>query len=502
MGAQQTSRHTLDSPLQERMAGVLLHPSSLPGPWHCGDLGAEAYRFVDFLAAAGQQVWQILPLGPTHDDLSPYQSLSAHAGNPQLISIEALRDDGWLDEATPDARREAKLQLIEAAWRGFQTHANPADRLALQEFIEQTPWLFDYCLFCLLRQLNGGNSWVNWPEGLRDRAPEAIDDILKTHADEIAKLQFEQFAFDRQWQALKRYANEHGVLIFGDMPIFVSHDSADVWAQRDYFTLDAKGKATEVAGVPPDYFSATGQRWGNPQYRWERMQADGFAWWLQRMTGQLHLFDLLRIDHFRGFEAYWEIPADEETAINGRWVKAPGEALFKALKQRFGHLPVVAEDLGIITDEVIALRDRFALPGMRILQFAFGGDADNFYLPHNYCPNTVVYTGTHDNDTTLGWWLGCGEGERHHVMEYLGHPAEAMPWPLIRAAYASIARLAILPMQDILALGGEHRMNTPGTTEGNWHWRFSWEQVPADRATHLRYLTELYNRRKAAATTH
>jgi 4-alpha-glucanotransferase len=488
------THHIAHTPLQGRQAGILLHPTSLPGPWHCGDLGAEAWHFVDFLAAAGQRVWQMLPLGPTHDDLSPYQSLSAHAGNPQLISIEALQAQGWLDAAVPEARREAKAPLITQAWQGFQVRADDAARAALQQFVASTHWLEDYVLFCLIKRLEQGRGWTEWPAPLRDRDPAALAVLRKTHAEELAVLRFEQFVFDSQWQALKQYANGKGIAIFGDMPIFVAHDSADVWAQRQCFDLDEAGWPTVVAGVPPDYFSATGQRWGNPHYDWEWMEADGFSWWHQRLAGQLRLFDLVRIDHFRGFEAYWEIPAHEDTAINGRWMKAPGDALFAALAEHFDPLPVVAEDLGTITAEVTALRDKYALPGMRILHFAFDGSAENPYLPHNHSENSVVYTGTHDNDTTLGWWHSGSESQRHNVLEYLGQPAEAMPWPLFRAAYASVARLAIVPLQDVLELGGEHRMNTPGTTSGNWQWRFRWDMVAPDRAPRLRRLAELYRR--------
>lgn len=488
------TQHLAHTTLQRRQAGILLHPTSLPGPWHCGDLGAEAWHFVDFLAAAGQQVWQILPLGPTHEDLSPYQSLSAHAGNPQLISIETLQAQGWLEAVTPDPRREAKASLLARAWQGFQARADAAARAALRQFIDDAHWLDDYILFCLIKRLENGRGWTEWPAPLRDRDPAALAALRQQYADGLAVLQFEQFVFDQQWQALKRHANGKGIAIFGDMPIFVAHDSADVWAQRQCFDLDESGRPTVVAGVPPDYFSATGQRWGNPHYDWEWMEADGFRWWCQRLEGQLRLFDLVRIDHFRGFDAYWEIPAHEETAINGRWVKAPGDALFNVLAERFNPLPVVAEDLGTITPEVTALRDKYALPGMRILHFAFEGGADNPYLPHNHTENSVVYTGTHDNDTTLGWWRSRSEPLRHSVLEYLGQPAEAMPWPLIRAAYASVARLAIVPLQDVLELGSEHRMNTPGTTVGNWQWRFRWDQVAPDRAPRLRRLAELYRR--------
>jgi 4-alpha-glucanotransferase len=490
------THRTAHTPLQQRQAGILLHPTSLPGPWHCGDLGSEAWHFVDFLAAAGQHVWQILPLGPTHDDMSPYQSLSAHAGNPQLISIEALQAQGWLDGGViPDPRPEAKAPLIARAWHGFNARADDGARAELQQFIDASHWLEDYALFRIIKQVEQGRGWNEWPAPLRDREPAALARLRESHADELAAIRFEQFIFEQQWQALKRHANGKGITIFGDMPIFVAHDSADVWAQRQCFDLDESGRPTVVAGVPPDYFSATGQRWGNPHYDWEWMEADGFSWWRQRLEGQLRLFDLVRIDHFRGFEAYWEVPVHEETAINGRWVKAPGDALFATLLELFDPLPVVAEDLGTITPEVTELRTKYALPGMRILHFAFDGSPDNPYLPHNHDVNSVVYTGTHDNDTTLGWYDSLPESVCQNMNEYLGQPGEAMPWPLIRAAYASVARLAIVPLQDVLELGAEHRMNTPGTVVGNWQWRFRWEQVTPDRAPRLLRLTELYRRR-------
>ncbi len=490
---EQPKAHT---PLQQRQAGMLLHPTSLPGPWHCGDLGAEAYHFVDFLQAAGQRVWQVLPLGPTQDDLSPYQSPSAYAGNPELISIEALSQAGWLDvEPVPITMPHAKHELIARAWRTFSARADKGARDELQRFIGHAAyWLEDYALFRVIKGLQQGTPWNEWPVALRDHDAAALRRLADDHAEELAVVRFEQFLFFRQWFALKRYANEHGVAMFGDMPIFVAHDSADVWSQRNCFDLDECGQPLVVAGVPPDYFSATGQRWGNPQYDWEWMEADGFRWWLQRFEGQLWMFDLLRIDHFRGFEAYWEIPAHEETAMNGRWVKAPGDALFAVLQRRIDPLPVVAEDLGIITAEVEALRRKYALPGMKILQFAFDGGAANPYLPHNHRRNSVVYTGTHDNDTTVGWYDSLPEGVQRQVAEYFGKPGEAMPWPLLRAAYASVAKLAMAPLQDVLGLDGTHRMNTPGTTAGNWRWRFSWEMVPPDLAPRLRRLAALYGR--------
>lgn len=490
---EQPKAHT---PLQQRQAGILLHPTSLPGPWYCGDLGAEAYHFVDFLQAAGQRVWQVLPLGPTQEDLSPYQSPSAYAGNPELISIEALSQAGWLDvEPVPNTMPHAKRELIARAWRTFNARAATDARDELQRFIGHAAyWLEDYALFRVIKSVQQGKPWNEWPVALRDHDATALRRLAEDHAEELAVVRFEQFLFFRQWFALKRYANEHGVAMFGDMPIFVAHDSADVWSQRNCFDLDEGGQPLVVAGVPPDYFSATGQRWGNPQYDWEWMEADGFRWWLRRFEGQLWMFDLLRIDHFRGFEAYWEIPAHEATAMNGRWVKAPGDALFAVLQRRIDPLPVVAEDLGIITAEVEALRRKYALPGMKILQFAFDGGAANPYLPHNHRRNSVVYTGTHDNDTTVGWYDSLPAGVQQQVAEYFGKPGEAMPWPLLRAAYASVAKLAMAPLQDVLGLDGTHRMNTPGTTAGNWRWRFSWEMVPSDLAPRLRRLAALYGR--------
>ena len=487
---------SLNAALDHRRAGILLHPTSLPGPGPSGDLGHAAYRFVEFLAAAGMGIWQTLPLGPTHSDGSPYQCLSVHAGNPCLISLDWLVDRGWLAQADPD-RRQA---CMDEAYRTFEAHRGktPARRLhgAHDAFVEtEADWLEDYALYAALRAEQGGRPWLEWPSALRDRDPDALEAARGRLSPAIARVRFEQFAFFRQWAELRAYAHKHGVRLFGDMPIFVAHDSAEVWAHREYFAIDEHGTAQAVAGVPPDYFSATGQRWGNPHYRWKRMQRDGFAWWIRRVHTQLELFDLVRVDHFRGFEAYWEIPAAAETAMEGRWVKAPGKALLKALHEAFEALPLVAEDLGVITPEVEALRRRFGLPGMKILQFAFGGGADNPYLPHNHERDAVVYTGTHDNDTTLAWYRSLDGDARAYVNEYLGQPKEAMPWPLIRAALGSVAQLAVVPMQDVLALGPGHHMNRPGTTEGNWAWRFTWDQAPADLADRLHRLTGLYGRR-------
>ncbi len=487
--------------LDRRRAGILLHPTSLPGGEGNGDLGAEAYRFVEFLAAAGQSVWQTLPVGPTHIDGSPYLALSVHAGSPLLISLEFLVEQGWLPAienpgniglADPRAYRERQLV---SAYRGFRQQAASAEREAFAAFsATHVHWLNDYALYVALKREHGDRAWMEWPVAMRDREPAALAAAATRLHESVAQIRFEQFVFFDQWRALKRYANEHGVRLFGDMPIFVAHDSAEVWRHRDYFDLDERGQARVIAGVPPDYFSATGQRWGNPHYRWDRIQADGFRWWRDRLHTQLQLFDLIRIDHFRGLEAYWEIPADCDTAVNGRWVTAPGDALFQTLQGRLGRLPLVAEDLGLITPEVHALRRKYGLPGMKVLQFAFDGGPENPYLPHHHEVDAVVYTGTHDNDTTLGWFTKLATERQGYVMDYLGSPGEPMPWPLVRCALASVAKFAVIPLQDILMLGSDHRMNRPGTQDGNWRWRFSWDQFDKATPARLRHLTELYGR--------
>ena len=491
--------HPHELTLDRRRAGVLLHPTSLPGAGENGDLGPEAYRFVDFLAAAGVTVWQMLPIGPTHGDLSPYQCLSVHAGNTRLVSLEMVRRRGWLPgealgapEGDPRQYHDACLR---AARRHFERCAEEADRADFNRFVQHHAyWLVDYTLYCALRSESGDLPWWQWQAPLRDRDPAALDQARGRLEEGIAQERFNQFLFFRQWAELKGYANERGIQLFGDLPIFVAHDSAEVWAHRDLFALNGDGQPEVVAGVPPDYFSATGQRWGNPLYRWERMAADGFLWWRARVETQVELFDLIRIDHFRGFQAYWEIPAGEETAINGRWVEAPGSALFRTLHKQYHPLPFVAEDLGLITEEVHALRRHFHLPGMKILQFAFGDGPENPYLPHRHENNCVVYTGTHDNNTTVGWYRELPPEQQHRVREYLGFPADLMPWPLIRAAFSSVACLAVVPMQDLLELDGEHRMNTPGTTEGNWRWRLSWEQFSDGLAERIRHLVWFYGR--------
>jgi 4-alpha-glucanotransferase len=483
--------------LDRRRAGILLHITSLPGKGSCGDLGSAAFHFVDFLVETGASVWQILPVGPTQLDRSPYQSTSIYAGNPRLISLETLVEAGWLDGAVLEMERltdEQKAAALRDAWEGFRLRADEAVRSEMAAFVEaHKAWLEDYVLFQSLHE-DQQCGWWAWPAPLRHREPEALAEARQRLQATIEFHRFEQFLFFRQWHALKRYANERDIKLFGDMPIFVAHDSAEVWAHQELFELDGDGHPLVVAGVPPDCFSELGQRWGNPLYKWERMAEDNYKCWVDRMEAQLQLFDLVRIDHFRGFEAYWEIPANEEHAVNGRWVEAPGDALFERLHEVIDPLPLVAEDLGIITPEVEALRKRYGLPGMKVLQFAFSGEPDNPYLPFNHPANSVAYTGTHDNDTSLGWYLSLDDDTRQHVDYFLGKSREIMPWPLIRCALASCARLAILPMQDVLGLDGQHRMNLPGTAEGNWQWRFEWDQIAPDLAARLHRRISLYGR--------
>lgn len=489
-----------DNLLAQRRAGVLLHITSLPNENGTGNMGKEAYNFVNFLNDSGIKVWQTLPLGVPHGDGSPYQCLSAHAGNPALIDRQPLVDQGWLQEAEQCNSCELGVEylgncLISKAFSGFMNLASVEEKLAYKTYcVDKADWLNEYALFVALRAEFSSHCWNQWPEPLREREPVAIKKAKKRLQSVIEVIKFEQFIFYSQWMALKKYANEHDVLLFGDIPIFVSYDSADVWANRDVFKLDKKGDMSVVAGVPPDYFSATGQRWGNPHYDWKSLKKSKFSWWNERMRSQFELFDILRIDHFRGFEAAWEIPANEETAINGEWVKAPGKALLTAMKKELGIIPLIAEDLGIITAEVDELRMAFNLPGMKILQFAFGDDDSNPYLPHNYDHNTVVYTGTHDNDTTLGWFNSLNDNDKGRIYNYLGHSQASMPFLLIGTAFSSVANLAVVPMQDILELGSSDRMNTPGTIEGNWQWQFSWDQLRDNQVGKLSNLVRMFSR--------
>ncbi len=491
-----------------RRAGILLHPTSLPGPHGIGELGREAHAWLDFLEAAGQRLWQVMPLGPTGYGDSPYQSFSAFGGNHYLIALEELVDAAWLeaDELAPltelptdrvdyGALIPRKLELLERAAERFARGATEAERAELDEFRRRhASWLDDYALFMALKEAHGGAPWGDWEPELKGREPAALERARGDNTEAVRKHETWQFWFFRQWQAVLDGAHRRGIELVGDVPIFVALDSADAWSNPDLFHFDETGQPTVVAGVPPDYFSATGQRWGNPLYRWDRMEQDGFAWWVQRVRATLKLVDIVRIDHFRGFAAYWEIPATESTAVKGRWVTGPGQALFTALKDALGELPVIAEDLGVITPDVDELRLANDLPGMKVLQFAFAGGADDPYLPHNYPHECVVYTGTHDNDTTAGWYTQAPEKERDHVRRYLARGDESVPWELLRLAQASVADTAIAPLQDVLGLGSEARMNTPGTAGGNWTWRFEWQDVPHWVAPQLRELAELYGR--------
>lgn len=495
---------------QERMSGVLLHVTSLPSLGGVGDFGPAAYEFIDFLVAAKQRLWQVLPLSPTGYGSSPYSALSAFAGNPVLISLEALVADGWLaperleDLPGPEGNADfgvawdRKMPLIYEAAGNFIDKADDAQRAELLRFSEQNlSWLPDYAMFSVLRRRFEYKSWMDWPEEFALRNQQALSQTMNEYGRDLAVEQAVQYFFNRQWCALREYANKHDVRILGDVAIFVSYDSADVWTNPEIFELDDERRMIRVSGVPPDYFSATGQRWGNPLYRWDILRERGFDWWVARMRRALALHDMVRLDHFRGFEAYWSIAVEEETAINGHWVKAPGNELFLRLKEALGDLPFVAEDLGLITPEVEDLRERFNMPGMRILQFGFGDRGAHLYLPHKYVPNTVAYTGTHDNNTTLGWWRdGATPLEKVAVRSYIGGIDEDtdITDAMIRLAARSVANICIFPMQDILGLGSEARMNTPAAGSGNWTWRYSKEALASEVAENLARLMEMTDR--------
>ncbi len=469
--------HSTTAGTADKKAGILLHITSLPE----GTLGPEACRFIDLLADLGVQVWQTLPVNMPHGDQSPYQSLSAHAGHTGMISPQTLFQQGWClaDELSLDMP-ELMAKVMTRVQAGAAMHTTAADSLSWTGFArfcqQQLHWLDDFALFLALRTHHENQSWHQWPAAYRQHEAHALQTFTANHLELLQRIKFTQYVFFQQWAQLKAYANQRGIELFGDIPIFVAYDSADVWAHPEWFKLDTSGQMTVVAGVPPDYFSETGQRWGNPHYDWGRMQAEGFQWWLGRIALQSMLFDVLRIDHFRGLQAAWEIPASEPTAIQGQWQTAPGEALLQAITTTFPTLKLVAEDLGIITEAVDALRLQFALPGMKILQFAFGGGDDNPYLPENIDENSVAYTGTHDNDTTLGWYLSAGSEVQQHLQRYLAEPEPAMPQALIELTLSSNAYLAIIPMQDLLGLDSRARMNVPGTVEGNWAWRMQWSQ--------------------------
>ena len=494
-----------------RQAGILLHPTSLPGRYGIGEIGPEAHRWLAHLNAMSQRLWQVLPMGPTGYADSPYQTLSTFAGNTMLISFDSLREDSLLREedlqdfpAFPEEYVEygpvllARSKILHKVAQSFGRRASPAFKAAWMQFCEEeSKWLEDYTLFATLKKEHGGGPWIHWPEPLRRREPTALTAARKKHSTEIKHSKILQFLFFRQWNSLREDARKRGISLIGDIPIFVAHDSADVWCHPELFFLDAKGNPTVIAGVPPDYFSATGQRWGNPLYRWDIHEKDGFSWWIDRLRSTFRLYDIVRIDHFRGFESYWEIPAQESTAILGRWMKGPGRKLFDAAHQALGPLPILAEDLGVITPEVDALRDELGFPGMRILQFAFGdGPQPKSFRPESYPSNCAAYTGTHDNDTTVGWYRSePGKDstrnadqisrEQHNVRRYLSSDRSQIHWDLIGLALRSHANTAIYPLQDVLGLGSTARMNIPGREQGNWSWRFRWEQLSPDIEQHL-----------------
>jgi 4-alpha-glucanotransferase len=503
----------------ERSSGLLLHPTSLPGPFGTGDFGEEAHRFVDFLAAGGQALWQIMPLGPTGWGDSPYSSTSAFAGNLNLISPSALVAAGLLDQSDlehplasgmaagdPGRAIAYKRGLLEKAFHHFKGRVQ-GDQELRQDFdrvlASASWWLEDYALFAALKDHHGGAGWWTWEPALAHREPGALSEARRELADSVGAHRFFQYLFLRQWLELKRHAGAQGIRVIGDMPMFVAHDSADVWARPHLWKLDAAGQPRVVAGVPPDAFSASGQLWGNPLYDWARLRAEGFGWWIDRMREALKLVDVVRLDHFRGFAACWEVPAAHETAEHGAWVETPGRELLRAMREGLGgNLAVVAEDLGALTPDVHQLRDEFGLPGMRVLQFAWGGDSHDAHLPHEYARNVVAYTGTHDNDTVVGWFRqrsspAASETERRqrdHCLRYLGADGREIHWDFIRAVQESVAAVSMVPLQDLLGLDSAARMNTPGRAEGNWSWRFSADALTPELAGRLRESTELYGR--------
>lgn len=495
----------------ERNAGILLHPTSLPGKYGIGDLGKDAFQFIDFLEKAGQKLWQVFPLGPTGYGDSPYQCFSAFAGNPNLVNPDKLREDDLLsDDDLNNIPKHNPVQidygqiidykkgLLKKAFINFKANIKKFEDDYNNFCKDNEDWLNDFALFMAAKEAHGGIVWKDWDKGLVLRVPKALDEWSIKLADEIYYQKFVQFEFFFQWKAVKEYANSKGIKIIGDMPIFIAYDSADLWANKELFTVNKEGTLETVAGVPPDYFSETGQLWGNPLYRWKEMEKDDFLWMRNRFSNLLKMVDIIRIDHFRGFEAFWEIPGNAETAINGRWVKAPGHKLFNSIKKHLGDVAILAEDLGVITTEVEKLRDDFNFPGMKILQFAFGTDMETKFLPHNYIPECVVLTGAHDNDTTRAFFEKSKTDKDsdifQHFQKYTNYFGDNVVYEVIRLAYASVANIVIVPMQDILNLGGDARMNFPGKLGGNWMWRFTWDQVSDE--LHLKYLglASLYER--------
>jgi 4-alpha-glucanotransferase len=497
--------------VSSRASGILIHPTSFPSRFGIGDLGFEAYRFIDFLEASDQKIWQILPLGPVGYGNSPYMCYSAMAGNPLLLDLDSLCRQNLItleeiayppsfppDRVDYDLVQSYKLPLLRKAYERFQVAATPAQRQAFVSFSQQTAsWLDDYALYVAFKHHFGDLGWFEWPKAIAKRDPAELAKWRSKLGDEIEFCRYLQYEFHSQWSALKQYANDRGIEIFGDIPIYVAQDSADVWAHPEIFCLDPEtGLPTEMSGVPPDYFSETGQLWGNPVYNWEALRQSGFKWWIQRFNAILAYVDLIRIDHFRGFESYWSVPGGEETAMNGVWVEAPGREFFLKLREELGDLPIIAEDLGIITPEVEALRDEFGFPGMKILHFAFDSGPGNPYLPYNYrTPNCVVYTGTHDNNTTMGWYEERSAEANQWIWNYLGcSRGEGVNWDLIRLALASVADRAIFPMQDLLGLGADSRMNAPGKATGNWDWQMLPNSLSEDLVGRLRFYTGVYGR--------
>jgi 4-alpha-glucanotransferase len=487
-----------------RGSGILLHPTSLPGPDGIGDLGDGAFRFVDWLVTAKQRYWQLMPLVPPGYGDSPYAAYSAFAGNPLLISLDVLIGDGLLDPhayrnvafpegvATFPGARVQKDKALRAAFARFSEHVSDALTREFEAFCDSERWwLDDFCLFMAIKLEQGGASWSAWPDDLRRRDPGAIDSATDRLHSEIKYQKFAQWLFRRQWYALRVYANERGVQIIGDIPIFVAFDSADVWSHPELFRLDANLMPTAVAGVPPDYFSEHGQRWGNPLYDWTAMERSGYRWWVDRFRALLALVDVVRIDHFRGFAANWSVPFEAETAAEGWWDRGPGADLFQSVERELGSVPIIVEDLGLITDDVRELRKSLGLPGMAVLQFAFDDDPYNVYLPHNVARNSVIYTGTHDNQTTVGWFASAPDSARQQVLAYLGRDGSDIAWDMIRLALNSQAVIAIAPMQDVLRLGDEARMNVPGRPDGNWSWRLRWPELDTGLAEGLGLLAHL-----------
>lgn len=490
----------------KRSSGILLHPTSLPGKYGIGSLGREAHYFVDFLEKAGQKLWQVLPMGHTGYGDSPYQCFSIFAGNPILIDLETLINEGllFIDDLPngfhlPDEKVDYGnvINFKRAALRKAHLHfiKSGLEKEEYQEFVEENDfWLNDYALFIAIKESFGGMPWWDWKEEFKFRDEITLKRFLNENQNAVNFHKFVQYLFGKQWQNVKSYANNKGISIIGDIPLYVAHDSADVWSNHEVFQFDKNRNPTQVAGVPPDYFSRTGQLWGNPIYNWSHMKKNGFRWWIDRIEATTALYDIVRIDHFRGFEAYWAVPYGDETAMNGTWVEAPGEALFKTVKKELGVLPIIAEDLGIITPEVEKLRDDFEFPGMKILQFAFHSDEGSGYLPHNYTPNFIVYTGTHDNDTLQGWFNTLEHAVKERVLAYVDANEENVIRKMIRLAWSSTAKMAVIPLQDLLGLGSEARMNIPGTPGGNWQWRFKKEQLNDEMAKWLNHITKIYNR--------